>query len=178
MSRIDELQDQLYRRGAEQVEVKRTGLSMENIDTSGQFVVPKTKEVKQSPPELTFFLTSLVIFLVCALIGAFFFLGGFSLVSDRNVSLVIDAPKEVRAGEEMQLRIIVKNNNPLALLSSRIAVDAPANVRLIDATEDGRIVLGTIASGETREVLVRAVPFGKEGEEVDFNVRFEYTVER
>lgn len=178
MSRIDDLQDQLYRRGEEQEQVRRTGLSMENIDASKEFTVTQTKPVKQSPPELTFFLTSLVIFLLCGLLGAFFFLGGFSLVSDRNVSLVIDAPKEVRAGEEMQLRIIVKNNNPIALLSSRITIDTPVNVRLVDASEDGRVILDTIASGETREVLVRAIPFGKEGEEVDFNVRFEYTVER
>ena len=135
---------------------------------------------RPSPLRLLFLFAALF-FLLSVGLSAFFFFGGSTTVSSRNIEVRIEGPTTVRGGEELALSVTVENRNAVALELADLIVEFPEGTRAADdfAKPLPRIreSLGTILPGESRAYTARAALFGEEGKEQEIAVTVEYRLE-
>lgn len=123
---------------------------------------------------------SLVFFIVAVGISALLFFSGTNTVSTRNVTIVIDGPAQIRAGDVLPLTIAITNRNSVPMQLSDLIVEYPLGTRSEAdiSVELPRIreSLGTIEPGESVSKIERAVVFGTAGTIASVAVSVEYRV--
>lgn len=127
-----------------------------------------------------FFVVSIVFFVVAGAFAAYLFFSGSNTVSTRNVSIAIDGPTSIRAGESLPLQIVITNRNTVPMELADLVVEFPRGTRSeADITVDLpriRESLGTVNPGESVNRTVRAVIFGSSGSTAEIGVSVEYRV--
>lgn len=127
-----------------------------------------------------FFVGSVVFFVLAASLAGFLFFSGNNTVSTRNVSITLDGPTSIRAGETLPLQIVITNRNAVPMELTDLVVEFPPGTRSeADVTVELpriRESLGTIESGESVNRTIRAVVFGRADTEVSVEVSVEYRV--
>jgi|CXWK01.1.fsa_nt_gi hypothetical protein len=140
------------------------------------------EEVKERGQKGSFatkiFLASVLFFVVAAGIAAYIILGGFNVISSKNVDVSIQGLVAVEAGETTSFDIIVKNNNNVAIESGTMYVEYPDGTRqATDVTQDlvrDQFVLEPISAGNMFTATVRPVFFGEKDSVKQIKVMLDY----
>lgn len=190
--RIDDLERDLYSRDAPSITQKqRPSLTpFEDKEPSSwkgeEMLAHELAEVKQGGGKGSFvtkiFAFSVIFFLVAAGIAAYMVLGGFNIISSKNVDISVQGLIAVSAGEELALDIIVTNNNNTALENAILYVEYPPGTRKAGNINEelirDQIDIGLIGSrGGRATKTVKAVLFGEKDSvqqikiTVDYNAR-------
>lgn len=126
------------------------------------------------------FIGSIVFFVFAAAFAAFLFFSGTNIVSTRNVSIDIDGPTSIRAGETVTLQVVVTNRNSVPMELADLVVEFPSGTRAAEdiSAELPRLreSLGTVAPGASVNKTIRAIMFGSADTEVATKVTVEYRV--
>lgn len=126
-----------------------------------------------------FFVVTLVFFIASLGIAGYFLYYGGNSVSLDKISVGIQGPTTIAAGDTVPLSLTITNKNSIALENATIEVDFPTGSRSADNVLQAypRYVenLGTLASGETVTRSIKAVVFGAAGETLTMPVSFSYS---
>lgn len=126
------------------------------------------------------FIASVVFFVAAALFATYLFFSGNNTVSTRNVSIAIDGPTEIRAGDVLPLQVVVTNRNAVPMELADLVVEFPPGTRSeTDVSLELprlRESLGTINPGESVNRTIRSVIFGSADTNADIKVTVEYRV--
>lgn len=149
--------------------------------------VETTEDYPEEPEEKSgSFLNKLLIFSAVFFVIAFGFAAysvGFnnSGVSPDNVSISIDGPTAVSAGDTADFYVTVRNDNKVNLQDTELVIAYPEGTR--QPSNNGqelrrmREQLGNISAGETAEYTAQASLFGEQGETKSITIQLEYQVE-
>lgn len=122
-------------------------------------------------------LGAVIFFLGAAGFFAYFFTFGAG-AAPTPPSIVISGPPNVTGGEMTELQILVTNRSRSKLETADLIVTFPPGTRASQSLPydipDYRISLGEITSGEARQIPVRAVYAGSQGERATVGVEVEY----
>lgn len=184
--RIDNLERDLYSRDAKPItEIKRPELTQhEKLQGYGwkeelePYAQSTEQEVKKNSFVNNFFIAAIIFFLAATAIAAYVILGGFNVISTKNVDISIQGLVAVNAGEELSLDVIVRNNNNSNLEEATLYIEYPEGTRSIDdLTKDitrQQIDLGTINSGASKTETIKAVFFGQKDSVKQVKTRIDY----
>jgi hypothetical protein len=151
------------------------------------FREPLEKKIKEATSTAinkhfaTFVTLSVLVFVLTSLfVGYKLFFAG-SLISPRNVEIVVDAPATARAGDKLVFKVAIENSNRVDLLDADLVVALPSNT--LSADESGNEItevkrsLGTIPSDGIHEEQIEVLLFGQEEEEVEIEFMLDYGTE-
>lgn len=186
-SALERLAKKLNSRAVDDTALKRSELSGRSRFSGVGWKAPTTPAQAAPRPSGKrlswlefFFVGSVVFFVFAAGLAAFLFFSGNNTVSTRNVSITLDGPTSIRAGETLPLQIVITNRNSVPMELTDLVVEFPPGTRSeADVTVELpriRESLGTIESGESVNRTVRAVVFGRADSEVSVAVSVEYRV--
>ncbi len=180
--RIDSLERDLYSRKKDQIaQRKRRELHTRDYGVSDSWDdIPKEIPVKSRRPFIKIILAaSIAFFVISAIFSTFFFFKGVN-ISPSNVVIHVEGPALVGGGEELDLQITIKNNNPVPIETADLIVEYPDGTRSaanVDIEQKRhREALGTVNPGEEVRRSVSAVLFGEEGSNKMIDVVVEYRV--
>lgn len=126
------------------------------------------------------FIGSIAFFIIAAIFSAFLFFSGTNTVSTRNVTINIDGPTSIRAGDTITLQVVITNHNKVAMELADLVIEFPSGTRAESdiSTELPRLreSLGTIAPGESVNKTIKAIIFGSADTEAKTKVTVEYRV--
>lgn len=133
---------------------------------------------------LRWFLFAAIAFFVGAAVffTYYFTLGGGSLpASPGNIAVSISGPPNVAGGESTELQITVSNRNRSSLQLADLVITYPPGTRASSQTSTDapskRIQVGTLESGEARNIPVKAIFTGAEGQRAIVKVELEYRLQ-
>ncbi len=185
--RIDDLERDLYSREAPEITAKqRPELSKhEKMVQYGwkeeDTLASQAEEIQQAEKHsliTKIFMASVLFFVVAAGIAAYVILGGFNVISSKNVDISVRSLISVAAGEELSLDVIVKNNNNTALTSGNINIEYPDGARMAgDVTKElhrDQIPFDTVAAGGSVTKTVKAVLFGQKDSVQQIKITVDY----
>ncbi len=186
--KINDLERDLYSRDAQEITTKqRPALSPhEKMSQYGwkqdekpvAEVAEETHQVEKGSIITKIFLASVVFFVVAAGIAAYIILGGFNVISSKNVDISVRGLISVAAGEDISLDIIVKNNNNAALESGTMYVQYPEGARMADdVTRElirDQIPFEGVPAGGTITKTVHAVLFGQKDSVQQIKISTDY----
>lgn len=186
--RIDNLERDLYSRDAPPItEKKRPEFTqhekMQNYGWTDELKsaveeAPEQHEVKKHSFVNNFFIAAVLFFLAATAIAAYIILGGFNVISTKNVDISIQGLVAVNAGEELSLDVIVKNNNNTNLEGVTLYIEYPEGTRSVDdLTKDlarQQIDLETISAGSSKTQNIKAVFFGEKDSVKQIKTRVDY----
>ncbi len=187
-SAIERLKTELYRR-IQPPEKERSGFYEREFDVPKDWseAAPIQRPATSSEHLLRFFsmkrlfIASLLFFGIALLFFLFVILRGSNIVSSRNVSILVDGPTSVKAGEALSLQVIIENKNNTALEFSDLLIEFPQGTRVAKNLEEEltrfRKSIGTIAPHKTVTETVDAALFGQEGDEKEITITLEYRAE-
>ncbi|MES2966822.1 MAG: hypothetical protein V4668_03470 [Patescibacteria group bacterium] len=206
-AQIDEIRRRLYERGAQPGVTPRHNLSKvaETPQTRwpGQKPLPQPEiypadqrgEVLDEPtvdvhevkvPKKRFRFTFRTIMLILALgtflaailFSSFYMLFGNNQISNKNISININAPLTIGGGEVMDIQISVTNQNKVPIESAVLIVNYPVGSKSTDLPAkdlyEERITLNRIEAGEAINIPLKAVMFGEENQERQIKATIEY----
>lgn len=173
--KIDKLQEELYSRGAPEItKVKHEPVlpANENVNEEwkqDQILESELESGRRGPPKTSFFtkifFISIAFFVVAAGIATYVLLGGFNVISSKNVDISVEGPIAVAAGEELVLNVTISNNNNAALEELSLFIEYPPGTRVSgDIAKElvrDRIEFEPITAGTSETKAVRAVLFGE-----------------
>lgn len=115
-----------------------------------------------------FFVVAFIFFVLSlGAAGYFFYFGGNSVSVDK-VTIDIQGPTTISAGDTVSLSLTIMNRNPVAIENAKIEITFPNGTRGADATLSAypRYTenLGVIASGATITRSIKAIVFGGAGQ--------------
>lgn len=182
--RIDDLRKRLYSRGEQFNSIERHTVSDVQVDVSRDWNTPKPDAELSLKPKrryrLYILLFSMLIFLTTAGITGFYIYSGGNAISSENINLNITAPHTLGGGEVMQAQVGITNQNNVAIESATLIVSYPAGSQTVtEPTEnlyEKRFPVGTLESGEVKNVAIDAVIYGEEGDEQQLKATLEYSV--
>ncbi|MHB1769530.1 MAG: COG1361 family protein [Minisyncoccota bacterium] len=127
-----------------------------------------------------FFAAAFVFFIISlAITGYFFYFGGNS-VSINKISIGIQGPTTIAAGDTVPLSLLIENKNSVPIENATIEIDFPDGSRsasnVLNAYPRYTENLGTIASGATISRSVKAIVFGAAGQTLSLPVSFSYSI--
>lgn len=126
-----------------------------------------------------FFAVAVVFFIVAVGIAGYLFYYGSNAVSVNNVSVQVQGPTTIAAGDTVPLSLSVTNRNSVAIHDATLTVAFPDGTRSADnlLTPYPRYSenLGTILSGQTITRSVKAVVFGGAGQALPVPINLTYT---
>lgn len=139
-------------------------------------------EMKENPKKSSFatkiFLASVLFFVVAAGIAAYIILGGFNVISSKNVDVSIQGLVAVAAGEATSFDIIVKNNNNSAIESGTMYVEYPSGTRQAgDVTKElvrDQFDIASVSAGGIFTTTVKPVFFGEKDSVKQIKVNLAY----
>src|SRR3989344_739328 len=149
-------------------------------------VMTAPRSLRSGKHALMWLLIVSVVFFVGAagFLAYYFTIGGGSVaVAPGNISISISGPPAVPGGESTELQISVSNQNRASLELADLIITYPPGTRLssnmpVDVpNQRQRVPLGSISSGEIRQMPVRAVFSGEEGSRSNLKVELEYRLE-
>ncbi len=125
-----------------------------------------------------FFIIAFVFFIVSlGAAGYFFYFGGNSVSVDK-ITIDIQGPTTIAAGDTVPLSLTVINKNPVAIDNAIVEINFPTGTRKADGTLNAypRYTenLGTLASGATITRSIKAVVFGGAGQALVLPVSLSY----
>ena len=186
--RIENLERDLYSRDAPPItEKKRPELSQHEKMQSYGWTDELKSVVEESPEQLevkkhslinNFFIAAIIFFLAATAVAAYIILGGFNVISTKNVDISVQGLVAVNAGEELSLDVIVKNNNNTNLENVTLYIEYPEGTRSVeDLTKDltrQQIDLETVNSGSAKTQTIKAVFFGEKDSVKQIKTRVDY----
>lgn len=188
--KINSLERDLYSRDAPSITTKtRPDLSPhersneyrwkeEDKNLNNPEVIKKRVEEKTSSFTTKFFLSAVLFFIVSASIAGYIILGGFNVISSKNVDISIQGLIAIPAGEELSLDIIIKNNNNTAIDSGKIFVEYPEGTRVAsDLTKElsrDQFDFSQISAGGSKTQTIKAVLFGEKDITRQIRIRVDY----
>lgn len=187
-SAIERLKTELQRR-QEPPEKERSGFYEREFDIPKEWTEKPTADNAAAPLSRLqhfftmkkLFIAALIFFGIALLFFLFVILRGSNIVSSRNVSILVDGPTSIKAGEALSLQIVIENKNNTALEFSDLMVEFPQGTRVAKNLEEEltrfRKSLGTIAPRKTVTETVDAALFGQEGDEKEITITLEYRAE-
>lgn len=135
---------------------------------------------KKRPYRLYIILASIVFFIVVAAISSAYLFFGTNQISAKNISLNLNAPFTIAAGEKLDMQVSVANQNSVAVEAATLIINYPTGTKTADAeTRDlfeSRIPIDIIDPGEALNIPINVVLFGEENEEKEIKVSVEYRV--
>ena len=147
------------------------------LDMEIEEVVP---EPRKRSYRLIILLASVVCFIVVAIISSLYLFFGNNQISARNISINIEAPFSIAAGEQVPMQVSVSNQNSVPIQAATLIVNSPIGTKTNDAeTKDlyeQRIPIESIAAGEAINLPLNALFFGEENEEKEVRATIEYRV--
>lgn len=182
---LDELHDRLYRRGDDSA-VRRSPLSAEANEVPQAWssppagVTPNPMTRKRLTPRWLTRLSwvSFLFFVVAGLAAALVWYQGGNFVSSSNVVVTIDGPTEIRAGEELILRLKIANHNAAPLDFAELALEYPPGTKSVDNPSQDLLrqtfPLGRLAAGQIVDQLVRVALFGSQDSILPIVASLEY----
>lgn len=183
--RIEALKQRLYARDDGKSFLRRSSLSARADDLS---VVGWREFDRDDNPDrpprrswLTVFLiAALAFFLMAAGFAVYTLYRGGNVISPANVELTVDGPKTVKAGETLNLQVLVTNRNTTPLHSVDLIIEFAAGTRSpLDVTRElprTRIPLDTIAPGASANQTIKAVAFGEKDTDQRIKISVEYRI--
>jgi hypothetical protein len=188
--RIDDLERDLYSRDAPPITAnkrpeltpheKQVQYGWKEEPVSAQ---AETLQMKQTDPKssliIKVFTASVLFFLIAAGVAAYVILGGFNVISTKNVDISVQGLVAVDAGAELSLDIIIKNNNNSILDSGSISIEYPDGTRMTgDLTKEltrDQLDLGKILAGGSVTKTVKAVLFGEKDSVKQIKIKVDYS---
>lgn len=126
-------------------------------------------------------LASIVVFVITAAVSSVYLFFGANQISGRNISIDVQAPGTLAAGEKATLQVNIANQNSVPIESATLIVNYPSGTKTADETTkdlfEARLPIEAIASGQARTIPVSAVLFGEENDEKEIKVSIEYRVQ-
>jgi hypothetical protein len=193
-SRLEKLNEDLYRKDFQQQKTTRHNLDQKDYDLENDWEEPKQEEDgrpidlssldEKANRKLGFF-GWLMIFAAIFFIGsvsyaAFVFWGGSQTISASEVDINISGPVSVGAGEILSLDLIIENRNPVPLKAVDLIVEYPEGTRsaenLIDNLSRTRDRIDDIESGTLLRTNLDSALFGDEGDNKEISITVEYQV--
>jgi hypothetical protein len=176
---LEEARERLYSPHAVETRVRRA------ISASNAAAVPHAWGMRIAPKAhphvrlaLVFFLGALAFFIVAAGIAALILFTGSTSVSTDNITLQMQGPTSIAAGDTVPLSLAITNKNIVPLQNATLEIDfPPGTVSAADETQsDPRYTesLGTIAPGATILRSVSAVIFGSAGATLSLPISLSY----
>jgi hypothetical protein len=125
-------------------------------------------------------LASLGLFALVAIISSIYLFFGTNQISTKNISIDLNAPFAIAAGENLSMQISVGNQNTVPVESAVLIINYPSGTKSVgeqsrDLFED-RIPVDSIAAGEALNIPVNVILFGEENEEKEIKASIEYRV--
>ncbi len=183
-SALDRLAKKLNSRNGqkENLNIRRSSLggARERTGPMWEKPTPSKKKRKRFNFSELLFVGSVVFFLIAGVFASFLFFSGNNTVSTRNVTIALDGPTSIRAGETIPLQIIITNKNSVPMELVDLVVEFPEGTR--SETDISirlpriRESLGTINPAESVNRTIRAVVFGQASTDVSIGVSVEYRV--
>ncbi len=125
-------------------------------------------------------LASVGIFLIVAIFSSFYLFFGANQISGRNISISLNAPFAVAAGDVVPLQISIANQNSVPMESANLILNYPIGTKTNDEQArdlfEERIPLSNLLAGEAINVPISIVLFGEENQEKEINASIEYRV--
>jgi hypothetical protein len=143
----------------------------------------KTEEVsapKKRSYRLIIMLVSVLFFVIAAAVSSIYLFFGANQISGRNISLDVNAPFSIAAGETYPIEVSISNQNSVPIESATLIVNYPSGTKTADeAAKDifeARIPVEKVDPGQAVKVPVTALLFGEENEEKEIKISIEYRV--
>ncbi len=190
LNRIEELKSKLFSKSYKMDIEHRDSFytpSNSNVPDSWQSSIKEKlhsgeKLFTKSPVFKTFFIFSLIFFLLALLYASYVFFAGGNTVSKDNIEIAVLGNSFVAGGEDLSLVIGITNKNSIALDLVDLLIEYPKNssktgpegTRQIERYRES---LGTIPAGAIRNENVKLVLFGEQGSIVPIKISIEYRVE-
>lgn len=135
---------------------------------------------KKRSYRLIILLASVLIFVLVATVSSVYLFFGANQISARNISLNLEAPFSIAAGERPTLQVSVSNQNSVPIESATLIINYPPGTKSVDESArdlyEERIPIPVIAAGEAMNFPLNAILFGEENEEKEIKAAIEYRV--
>lgn len=206
---IEELRKKLYGRDFLPEETQRHSLSETKVDVSRgwanstpRMVEPPRPVVERpsygevarnipveepEPPKkkrsyrMIILLTSMVFFVLAALVSSVYLFFGANQISAKNITINVDAPFSVAAGDRLSMQVSVANQNSVPVVSATLILNYPVGTKTADDEVkdiyEERIPISSIGAGEALNLPINVILFGEENEEKEIKASIEYRVE-
>ncbi len=177
---IEELKKKLYERDGGNFQVRRSNLNPYYKSVNKTWTTqPNVSGTKRAGNIWLKILGISFVFFLLALGAAWYvFSQGKNVVSDKNIEIAVKGPVSLKAGDELDLQIALTNKNPVAIDQAELSVVWPDGSRDPDNTAKQFTYtnqkIGVIKSGETVNVVARAIVFGKENDELEVKLNLGY----
>lgn len=130
---------------------------------------------------IVFLAGAVIFFLASVTVAVYVFLSGSFFVSAENITINIDGPQILSAGERGDFNVTVRNRNDVSLHNTKLVIRYPESARKPEDASSRvpteRIDLGDFSAGGVNRKDISFNLFGKEGEEHVLIVDFEYNIE-
>lgn len=206
---IDELRKRLYDRDFLATETTRHQLPKTEVDVSRGWATSTSRTAPVNPPaaavpppvnrppeidmpieakpqprkrpyRMIILIASVACFIVVAIISSLYLFFGNNQISARNISINIEAPFSIAAGEQVPMQVSVSNQNSVPIQAATLIINYPVGTKTNEAeTKDlyeQRIPVDSIAAGEAINIPLNALFFGEENEEKELRATIEYRV--
>jgi hypothetical protein len=190
--RINELERNLYSRDAELIKTsKRPELgTVAEQNKHAQYgwkdetpIAEELSQIQETEDRKSSFVTkvfmaSVLFFVIAAAIAGYVILGGFNVISPKNVDIAVRGLTSVSAGEEISIDLIVQNKNSTAIEKGTLFVEYPEGTRKADNVTETlpreQIDFEDISAGASLTKTVQAVLFGQKDTVQQIKIRVEY----
>ncbi|MEK7478081.1 MAG: hypothetical protein AAB645_01800 [Patescibacteria group bacterium] len=180
---IEDLQRKLYSQEGGNFKVRRSTLSpnYKNITRTWMDDALNTGSAKSPHSWLVkLFIGSVIFFIGAMALGSYLFFQNSSVISNANIDLSVKGPTEIKAGDQVDLQVLIANKNKVPIKSVQLMsayatgtrMAGNINQELLHATLD----LGEIPSGGVANQTVSALVFGKENETKTITLKLRYSV--
>lgn len=125
-----------------------------------------------------FFILAFIFFIISLGVAGYFFYFGGNSVSVDKVTVDIQGPTTIAAGDTVPLSLSIVNKNPVAIDNAIIEIGFPTGTRKADGTLNAypRYTenLGTLASGAAITRSIKAIVFGGAGQALVLPISISY----
>ncbi len=141
------------------------------------FVDEQVKAEKHHKIMKKFFLVSIGFFALATVVAGVIWWRGSNIISGENIVIDITAPNAVAGGEPFETKLLVTNNNKVAIEAATLFLEYPEGFYNVnDKSAIPRISknLGPIAPGVTIAESINVLLYGEENTQKDVSVILEY----
>lgn len=186
---LEKLKKRLYRKGETFVEREERSPLTPAQQTKTYWEKPQSEEDLQffqkkktsSKKKFLFFAISIFILASFGVSAYYFFFGGFSVISSRNIEIRFEGPSSVKGGEETVWQALITNNNKTDIELADLIIDYPEDSRpsSVGLKNSGRVPverrsIGLIKAGQTVTEPIKAYLLGEKDSEKKFKLTLEY----